>query len=262
MFIDFSLFAFLYRLLFVLLVLADDFSLIDLTSLNIINGTTWLWICDDDRLLRLDFRLGHPFLVEQKISFLVQGTFFAHTSYVWVVTFVPSIVSRRFAIGEIMTTICWRALMDDDTIQIIDFILHMFCLRDYLAVAVAVLLARLLKLLAWLVNMTTGVVFHVEFDRVAYVLGDLLAEHVKPFNCDNQNVGCVRHWKSFRRVLQWLANGTHVLVVLRQAIDLEKLVKGLSKGAFFPSGQWEVECKCFVESVASVVAFFTSYLWP
>ena len=38
--------------------------------------------------------------------------------------------------------------MDDDTIQIIDFILHMFCLGDYLAVAVAVLLARLLKLLA------------------------------------------------------------------------------------------------------------------
>lgn len=41
--------------------------------------------------------------------------------------------------------------------------------------------------------MAAGEIFHVEFDWVAYVLGDLVAEHVKPFDCDNQNVGCMRH---------------------------------------------------------------------
>jgi len=82
--------------------------------------------------------------------------------------------------------------MDDDAIQIVDFILHMFRLGDDWITG-TVLLARLLNLLACLVDMTAGVVFHVEFDRVANVLGDLLAKHVKPFNRDNQNVGCMLH---------------------------------------------------------------------
>jgi len=53
-----------------------------------------------------------------------------------------------------------------------------------------------------LVNVTAHVLLHVEDGRILDLFGDFATQKIEPFNCDDQNSGCLCDGQTFCRVLQ------------------------------------------------------------